>query len=563
MNGKRFSIAVAPWLVFMASTSSAATFHHQGVVAVQGERFTGQGLFRFALVDPDTDVYLWTSDGSAVAHPDPPTAAVSLTTVNGVYNVLLGDPSVTNMTAIPDSVFAANENVVLRLWFDDGRGNGTHRLTPDVSITASPYAHQARSSERLNIPGTDTAAVTVAGNGNVGIGTDDATNRLTVQGSASISDDLGVGTDAPDNTLTVAGDADFTGNVGIGTTDPSAKLDVEGTTELNGDVTINSNLTVGTDTLFVSGTSGNVGIGVTNPQNRLDVEGGAVIGSVYSGTNIAPSNGLLVQGRVGIGTSSPIAQRLHARGPAASAGVVLPQHHVAYIENTSECSEPCIILNLGGLGIKTSYFNLPGDRDRFITFFGRNNLHVGSIRGNGFSGISFVSGGGDYAEWLPKRDSEETFEPGQIVGIHAGRVSKTLTGADHVSVISTGPIIEGNYPGDALRHTHIPVVFVGQAPVRVRGPVNEGDVVIGTTHDGVGVGVAPSAVPVHQLGRVVGTAWTGSDDDGVKEINVGINLGSSTTGTQVLVAVMEAQNRTIEALQARISAIESRLDNAR
>lgn len=38
--------------------------------------------------------------------------------------------------------------------------------------------------------------------------------------------------------------------------------------------------------------------------NKLDVEGGAVIGATYSGSNTAPTNGLLVQGNVGIGTTS-------------------------------------------------------------------------------------------------------------------------------------------------------------------------------------------------------------------------------------------------------------------
>jgi len=40
-------------------------------------------------------------------------------------------------------------------------------------------------------------------------------------------------------------------------------------------------------------------------QNKLDVEGGQVIGATYSGTNTAPTNGLLVEGNVGIGTTSP------------------------------------------------------------------------------------------------------------------------------------------------------------------------------------------------------------------------------------------------------------------
>jgi Chaperone of endosialidase len=51
--------------------------------------------------------------------------------------------------------------------------------------------------------------------------------------------------------------------------------------------------------------SGNVGLGTTLPVNRLDVEGGVAIGAAYSGTSVAQANGLLVEGTVGIGTSSP------------------------------------------------------------------------------------------------------------------------------------------------------------------------------------------------------------------------------------------------------------------
>ncbi|MBI5216822.1 MAG: hypothetical protein HY960_13805 [Ignavibacteriae bacterium] len=51
--------------------------------------------------------------------------------------------------------------------------------------------------------------------------------------------------------------------------------------------------------------NGKVGFGTTNPQNIIDVEGGVAIGSTYSGTIVAPSNGLIVEGNTGIGTSSP------------------------------------------------------------------------------------------------------------------------------------------------------------------------------------------------------------------------------------------------------------------
>lgn len=39
--------------------------------------------------------------------------------------------------------------------------------------------------------------------------------------------------------------------------------------------------------------------------NRLEVEDGAVIGATYIGTAIAPANGLVVEGNVGIGTVTP------------------------------------------------------------------------------------------------------------------------------------------------------------------------------------------------------------------------------------------------------------------
>jgi hypothetical protein len=51
--------------------------------------------------------------------------------------------------------------------------------------------------------------------------------------------------------------------------------------------------------------AGNLGVGAQFPINRVDVAGGAAVGGAYAGTNAAPSNGLIVQGQVGIGTFAP------------------------------------------------------------------------------------------------------------------------------------------------------------------------------------------------------------------------------------------------------------------
>jgi len=129
-------------------------------------------------------------------------------------------------------------------------------------------------------------ALTLLGNGNVGVGTTNPGGVLDVNGK-----------------LTVIAN----GNVGIGSTGPAAKLDVAGTTSTisntSGDVRIvpSANLLV---------TQGNVGIGSAVPGAKLDI--GGVTSTIANGAgnmNITPAGNLLItQGNVGIGTTGPSAK---------------------------------------------------------------------------------------------------------------------------------------------------------------------------------------------------------------------------------------------------------------
>lgn len=96
------------------------------------------------LIDPPPSsvsyVTYWSNDGTSTAGSEP-SAAVSLTVTKGLYSVLLGDTSLTHMTAVPATVFN-NTDVRLRVWFNDGT-TGFQQLSPDQRIASVGYAMMA------------------------------------------------------------------------------------------------------------------------------------------------------------------------------------------------------------------------------------------------------------------------------------------------------------------------------------------------------------------------------------------------------------------------------------
>ena len=136
--------------VVVAGLSSAhgdipLMINHQGLVKVDGFPFDGTGQFRFAIVDPDSGHNVWTNDGTKLGTSQTPTDPVTLPVVKGMYNVRLGDASISNMTVIPSTVFD-DDNVVLRVWFSDGT-HGTEQLDPDQVITSGAYAYHAATAD--------------------------------------------------------------------------------------------------------------------------------------------------------------------------------------------------------------------------------------------------------------------------------------------------------------------------------------------------------------------------------------------------------------------------------
>lgn len=155
--------------------------------------------------------------------------------------------------------------------------------------------------------GTGSATISGDSNGNIGLGTVTASNKISIgstgQNNFDSNGNLGLGTVNPPNKLYVVGTIEGSGlklntgavsgyvlqtnSVGVGTWVSAASIGASGGASLwtTGNVGIN--------------TTSNVGIGSTNPGQVLDVNG--AIRTIASGNTTLAVGG----GNVGIGTASP------------------------------------------------------------------------------------------------------------------------------------------------------------------------------------------------------------------------------------------------------------------
>jgi hypothetical protein len=118
---------------------------YQGEVRVGGEPYTGDGHFKFAVVNGAGNVTYWSNDGSSSGGGEP-TAAVGLAVSEGLFAVLLGDTTLSGMKRVLDADAFSHPDRYLRVWFSTGVGGPYNRLTPDTRIAAVPYALQAQKA---------------------------------------------------------------------------------------------------------------------------------------------------------------------------------------------------------------------------------------------------------------------------------------------------------------------------------------------------------------------------------------------------------------------------------
>ena len=134
----------APRNAPLAPGGAPTVVAYQGEVQVDDTPYTGNGYFKFAVVNVAGSTTYWSNDGTSTGGNEP-TAAVQLAVSDGLFGVLLGDTTLGGMTqALTANVFSQPDRT-LRVWFSSD--NITFdRLTPDTRIAAVPYALQAQEA---------------------------------------------------------------------------------------------------------------------------------------------------------------------------------------------------------------------------------------------------------------------------------------------------------------------------------------------------------------------------------------------------------------------------------
>ena len=165
-------------------------------------------------------------------------------------------------------------------------------------------------------------------------------------------------------------------------------------------------------------------------------------------------------------------------------------------------------------------------------------------------GVAYESGAGDYAEWLKRANPDELIQPGDVVGVIGGRISREFTHADRFMVVSTSPLLLGNMPENAEEERlSEKVAFMGQVPVKVMGAVRIGDYILPSgSGDGIAIAVHPSDMLAKDYQRIVGIAWEESPADGFMHlINTAVGINHNDMA------------RTIEQMQFTLNHIQAQL----
>jgi hypothetical protein len=399
-------------------------------------------------------------------------------------------------------------------------------------------------------------------------------NTLGVTGATTLSSTLGVtgiaslnntteSTTTGNGSLVVAGGAGIAKNVNIGGT-----LTTTGATTLNNVLNVNGSTSyLANFTNSSSGNGINIQIAAATPANANDFvtfrnSGGTVVGRIEGETQaeMVSSDDYqdellsvdLAVASASIDLAIAIAEEIQAGLDVAAAAS--SSTGCVGLGACVTAPIPSLIVAAGtNLALKTA--NLASvsinEADAIIA---KADFEASKAANRG---VSYASGAADYAEWLPKLNKSEVFRAGDIVAVREGHITLNTSGATQFMVVSHKPMVLGNVPGDGNTANFEKVAFMGQVPVRVIGKVNRGDYILPDgTNRGYGKAIAPGKMKPEEFGRIVGIAWSSSENGTYNMINVAVGLNAND-----LAGVVATQNQTISKQAEEINALKQEMNS--
>ncbi len=349
----------------------------------------------------------------------------------------------------------------------------------------------------------------------------DIQNRLTVGGSLDIEEDLDVD-----------GNVIINGNVGIGTTSPAGKLEIDAGSNTQVFISNPKDVTATNGALNI----GNASAGLYFDDNEIQCSGSLYINH-DNPTDVLMNMG---GGKMGIGTITPECQLTVRDDTCCHEGDLT--NYVALIENLHTVNDPDV------LAIKVNITD-PSQSTNFITFFDAGG-GIGAVEGNGSGGVTYKTDGGDFAEYLPKRDEYESIETGDLVGLKNGGVSLNTDACNTIFAVTSAPGFVGN--AGEKDDNAVLVALMGQVPVKIKGIVHSGDCIITSgKNDGIGIALPFSKTDTLTCSRSIGWALESSLDPEEKLIKTLVGMGNDGLTHQLAV-----ENQK---LKVRLNEIEHRL----
>ena len=126
---KVFTVLAPFFFLFTLVTHALVPVPYSGKVAINGVNYHGNAEFTFSLGDANGTVH-WRNGINA-------NERIKVFVLNGRYTVLLGGQG---MNPLPAELFLEQDELYLKVHFDNNDSEGLRHLAPDQRITATPYA---------------------------------------------------------------------------------------------------------------------------------------------------------------------------------------------------------------------------------------------------------------------------------------------------------------------------------------------------------------------------------------------------------------------------------------